>query len=257
MRVADNPKATVKQIMRLAKKDVEAALRHPNAPLEFLLDRGSLRVQTVLSNPAWPLHKLSNPSATLAFECGYRIRSAEGSIERLAFLTAGTDVGMLRLLAWAIECAVMAAPVHRRWYPEEYRPVLARRMALRWLTGLATQVEVARTTFLLGNVWYEIAPRNNWPAYQACHASYHALNCAQAASTMFAQSTARSACAATAAALYPYSPAPFPGPNPVPLVQFWEGRAARLTQFKEGKVVWVEKILAMRKKSEGLPSFAL
>jgi len=135
MRVANNPRATAIQIYRLANRDLNAALLHPNASLDFLMEYPE-HLDVILQSPAWALHCLDEPERTMRWVWRTRTEVEQKKITRLCQAHSKTGVERRRLVAWAVECAGTAAKVWRAYAPEDKQPANARRMALRWVLGI-------------------------------------------------------------------------------------------------------------------------
>ncbi len=136
-RIAINPRATPAQIARLAKKDLPAALQHPNAPLSFLLSHPD-RLDVILANPAWSLHCLSEPDLTYRFLTEAQLNLLRNKIKNLVSEMRYTCAERKRVIAWAVECAGGAVALYRGdWRTTSRFPAAARREALRYVAGLA------------------------------------------------------------------------------------------------------------------------
>ena len=140
LRVADNPKASRAQIARLAKKDLAAALIHPNAPLELLLDHPEHYPLIARQNPAWVLHTLSNPFETRRLYLLYEQGALKEALDRLCLPRTLEDrkrivTAILEGLQRYVEPGVKfeAGRVNSFW---DTRLQRARREILRWVLGL-------------------------------------------------------------------------------------------------------------------------
>jgi len=132
MRVADDPLATPAQIERLAKKDLRAALLHPNVTLEFQLSHPN-HLDVILGSPAWPLHCLAEPGLTSQFVTTVRLPLLREALRLLCRKMADSDTGRRRLIGWAVECVTQALPIWHTQRPKDSRPAQAKLAAKTWI----------------------------------------------------------------------------------------------------------------------------
>jgi len=239
-RVANNPLATPLQIERLAKKDLCAALSHPNAHLPFLLQHPD-RWTLIAASPAWALHSLESPEVATKFITDARIYRANGEIQRLSTELRRTDAERRRLVAWAVEVAGTVAPGWRRHAPDHVCPSYQRRTALRWLIGL----EAEATRFMGGNSFPAVPY-----ATHAVTAIQHCLGAASHASqygTTLRHSTPQAKYALDSMVNYARGTATYVQAtiaDPVARMAEAERQAVRLKDFFCGRVLWIEKVIA-------------
>jgi len=239
-RVANSPRATPAQIERLAKKDLRAALSHPNAPLSFLLQHPD-RWTLIAASPAWALHSLESPEVTTKFITDARIYIANGEIQRLSSELRRTDAERRRLVAWTVEVAGTVVPGWRRHVLDHPCPSHQRRTALRWLIGLE-----AEATRFMG--------LNDFPAIPYLAAALNAIQGCLATAVYASQyrviegrSTPQAKYALDSMVNYARGTATHVQStiaDPVARMTEAERQAMRLKDFFCGRVLWIEKVIA-------------
>jgi len=138
-RTADKMDASVKQLWALAKRDVLAALRHPNASPEMLVAwlsspnpkvSLSARVEALKSNPVFGLMALESPADDDKLLVELWKRDAESLLNKIRPMLA--RMSHHDYVFTCLDAASSVLPLFEARYPDDYRPAEALEAARQW-----------------------------------------------------------------------------------------------------------------------------
>ncbi len=167
---------TQAQIEQLAESDLDAALAHPNASFEFLIQHPK-KLKLIQANPAWVLISLEKPEAVETFELSARLQLAEEEIKSLCTEAIETEAGKFKLLAWLLNSARSVLWIWDEKYPEDKRPAQALEALEVYLTNPnADNLQALKNAAVAAYDAYTTAAYTASAIYAAYAAPYAAIH---------------------------------------------------------------------------------